>query len=339
MLSPTAPGQIRPTVNYNGVDLVKFLCAILVFMIHVPPFGDDPSGLQKYIQFGLHIYLCRLAVPFYFVCSGYFLFRKMPLYALDTNQIRDYCFKILRLLGIWTILLFAGKTVHLWYLQGTVIAVVILNLCLRLRLRLPMIWVMACGLYAIGLLGDSYYGLTAGWTDCFVIKLLSKGYGLFFHTTRNGVFMGFIFILMGATLAIHPAQLQPRTTLAGLVLSMLCLFVEAILLQYHKIPADHNMYIFLLPAVFFLFSLATGITLKNRPVYRHLRDIGTLLYFTHVMVDHCVGIAISVLGNTFGIDIRSFQFVLSLLFTLLLAICIESLSHRERFKWLRWLLS
>lgn len=333
MSSPSAVRQSRPTGSYNGVDLLKFVCAILVFVIHVPLFPGDS------FEFWFQNYLCRLAVPFYFVCSGYFLFRKMPLYEPDTDRIRDYCFKILRLLGIWTILLFAGNTVHLWYLRGTVIAVVMLGLCLRLRLRLPLIWAAACGLYAIGLLGDSYYGLTAGWTDSFVIKLFSKSYGLFFNTTRNGVFMGFIFILMGATLAAHPVGLRPRTALAGLVLSMLCLFAEVFLLQYHKIPADHNMYIFLLPAVFFLFCLATGITLKDRPIYRHLRNIGTLLYFTHVMVDHVVSIAVSVLGNTFGIDISAFQFMLSLFFSLLLAVCVETLSRRERYKWLRWLLS
>lgn len=339
MLSCSAARQHRSTGNYNGVDLLKFICAILVFMVHVPLFPGEPSELQDRIIFWIQNYICRLAVPFYFVCSGYFLFCKMPLYEVDTDRIRNYCFKILRLLGIWTVLLFAGKTVHLWYLRGTVIAIVMLSLCLQLRLRLPVVWALACVLFAIGLLGDSYYGLTADWSDHIVIKLISKSYGLFFNTTRNGVFMGFIFILMGATLATHPVSLSPRTALVGLALSMLCLFVEVFLLQSHNIPIDHNMYIFQLPAVFFLFSLAVGVALKDHPIYRQLRDIGTLLYFTHVMIDHFVSIAVSILGNTFGIDIRSFQFILSLLFSLLLAVCIESLSHREHFKWLRWLLS
>ena len=84
-------------VNYNGIDLCKFLCAIMVLIIHVPPFQGEISEGRGYINFFLQEYLCRLAVPFYFISSGFFLFRKMPVDQLDAEVIKGYCFKILRL--------------------------------------------------------------------------------------------------------------------------------------------------------------------------------------------------------------------------------------------------
>ena len=182
----------------NGIDLIEFICAFLIFTIHIPPFQEPLSGAEESVNFWLRNCLCRLAVPFYFVSSGFLLFRNTSFHAFDTDRIRNYCLKLLRLIGIWSILLANVEARHLWYLHATVVAVVLLSLCLRFRLRLPLIWAAACVLYAIGLLGDSYNGLTAIWADLSAFRFLSAGYSLFSHTTRNGIFMGFIFILMGA---------------------------------------------------------------------------------------------------------------------------------------------
>ena len=70
--------------NYNGVDLIKFICAFLVCMIHIPPLPtqtEDEVFLNKDI-FGMINTLiqggvCRIAVPFFFVAAGFFLFKKM----------------------------------------------------------------------------------------------------------------------------------------------------------------------------------------------------------------------------------------------------------------------
>ena len=184
--------------NYNGIDLIKFICAIMVFIIHIPPFQGETSPLMGYMNFGLQHFICRLAVPFYFVSSGFFLFRKMPLYEPNIEIIKDYCFKILRLLGIWTVLLFIGGAWHLWYLGAAVVAIILLSFCFHFRINLKYICAVAILLYIIGLLGDSYYGFAAPLADFTLFKYIFKGYEMAFSTTRNGVFMGFVFVLMGA---------------------------------------------------------------------------------------------------------------------------------------------
>ena len=330
---------IKESKNYNGIDLVKFLCAIMVFIIHIPPFQGEVSGLAKYVNFGLQHFVCRMAVPFYFVSSGFFLFKKTPHYKLDKGIVTSYCFKILRLLGTWHVLLFIGGTGHLWYLGATVIAVILLSLCFHFHIRLGHIYVIACALYVVGLLGDSYYGIIAPLENFRIINLVFKGYTLAFSTTRNGVFMGFIFVLMGATFSNCRIRLKKRTTLIGLVVSVLFLFAEVFLLKFNDIPVEYNMYLFLLPATFFLFSFAVSIELKDRPIYKQLRNIGMIVYFSHLLVNKVTAFTLSVVEKYCCIAVTQYQFVFSLLFTLMLAIFTEWLSRKNRFKWINWLIS
>lgn len=330
---------IKESKNYNCIDLVKFLCAIMVFIIHIPPFQGEVLGSAKYVNFGLQQFVCRVAVPFYFVSSGFFLFKKMSLYKLDKEIIISYCFKILRLLGTWHVFLFIGGTYHLWYLGATVIAIILLSLCFHFHIRLGYIYAIACVLYVIGLLGDSYYGMIASLENILIFNLVFKGYTLAFSTTRNGVFMGFIFVLMGATFSNCSIRIKPRTALIGLAVSVLCLFSEVFLLKYNDIPIDYNMYVFLLPTTFFLFLFAVTAELKDRPIYKHLRSIGMIVYFSHLLVNKVTSLALSVVEKYCCIAIAQYQFVLSLLFTLLFAIFTDWLSHKNGFKWVNWFIS
>ena len=310
----------------------------MVFIIHIPPFQGEVSEFAEYVNCALQQFACRVAVPFYFVSSGFFLFRKMSLSQLDKEIVKTYCFKILRLLGTWHVLLFIGDTGHLWYLGATVIAVILLSLCLHFRIKLGHIYVIAGVLYLIGLFGDSYYGIIAPLQNIAIFKLLIKGYSITFSTTRNGVFMGFIFVLMGATFANRKIMLRTRTALIGFVVSMLCLFAEVFLLKQNDIPIEYNMFVFLLPATFFLFSFSASIELKDRFIYKHLRNIGMVIYFSHLLVNELTFIAVSVVDWHCNTGLARYQFVLSLAFTLLLAIFIDWLSHKDQFKWINWVL-
>lgn len=323
--------------NLNGIDLVKFLCAFLVFMIHIPPLPQDSTGLTHLVYLGLRHGICRLAVPFYFVCSGYFLFRKMSADAPDAERIRNYCFKLLRLAGTWHILLFWGGTGHLLYLGATVIAVILVSLCCRFRIRTGFIWLLACALYAVGLLGDSYRTLLVPLESISVFKYLFKAYDFAFRTTRNGVFMGFIFVFLGAFLAHRGKMLQPRHAAIGFALSLVCLLGEAYLLAFQADLDGADMYISLVPAAYFLFCLACSMPLKNRSIYLHLRNIGMLVYFLHLLVAETVDLTFSVTVKYLHVDMQSHHFIVTLVGTLILAACVNWLSRKEKFRWINWL--
>ena len=82
--------------QFNGIDIFKFVCAILVCVIHIAPFPTDSSETSFYdfLNFGLQRCLCRIAVPYYFTAAGFLLFRKTNFRHLDGERIKNYCFKI-----------------------------------------------------------------------------------------------------------------------------------------------------------------------------------------------------------------------------------------------------
>jgi hypothetical protein len=99
------------------------------------------------------------------------------------------------------------------------------------------------------------------------------------------------------------------------------------------------MYISLVPAVYFLFSLAYSVPLKDRPIYRSLRTIYMLIYFLHLLVAGFVSLALSVVEKYMHIAVLDYYFIPVLTATLFLATCIQWLSRKEKFKWINWLLS
>ena len=327
--------------KFNGIDVVKFVCAFLVCIIHIKPFNVELLGIDKlsYLNFGLQKYFCRVAVPFYFTASGFLLFRKLDFSNLNISRIKNYCFKILRLLGTWTFLLFVGGSGQLWYLGALVLAIIILSVLIKKGI--PMRWIILISviLFLIGLLGDSYYGFIEPLKSFFIPKIFIVGYETVFSTTRNGVFFGLVFVLIGALFAQKRIVINNILAVVGLIISLIIMFFEVYLLRCYSHPKDYNMVLSLLPVIFFLFYLASHIELKNRPIYGSLRVIGILVFFTHKFVNYFVGLAIKIANNKMGINLTAFQFIITIFFTTILAVIIERLSKTNRFQWLKYLFS
>ena len=55
----------KTTRNYT-VDLFKFFAALLIIGIHTGPFSD----ISENVYFFVVNVFCRLAVPFFAICSG-----------------------------------------------------------------------------------------------------------------------------------------------------------------------------------------------------------------------------------------------------------------------------
>lgn len=82
-----------------SVDIAKFVCALLVVTIHTGPLASYSS----LANFELKDCIARVAVPFFFVASGYFLFRKMSEGNFDKGVALRYAARIFRLYVIWTV--------------------------------------------------------------------------------------------------------------------------------------------------------------------------------------------------------------------------------------------
>lgn len=320
--------KIRKTENIHGIDLMKFLCAGLVMAVHIYPFRDFPPALGTPLNFFLQSYLARLAVPFFFLCTGFFLFGKAGLAPSQGKPVLRTCLRLLRLGLLWR-LLCPAHCQHLWYLTAAAAAVGLTYLCGKLGMKIPHLCLLALVLYLIGLSGDAYRGLTKPLEQTAALGPLIRGYRETFRYTRNGIFMGFPFVLMGAVLARHPLKLSRKAEIVGLSAAMAGLFAEAALLHHFRIPFDSNMYLMLPAATLFLFCLARDLPLEDRPLWPRLRKLGVLVYCLHMPVFYLL--------KPIHPGLNPWLFPLTALACLALGSLILKLSQIRGLKWLRFL--
>lgn len=89
---------------YNAIDAAKFLCAIMIVMIHIAPLGENETF--HFANFIIKNWGGRTGVPFFFITSGYFLYRKTNYENFIWQPTKNYLLKILRLYILWTIIYF-----------------------------------------------------------------------------------------------------------------------------------------------------------------------------------------------------------------------------------------
>jgi serine/alanine racemase len=261
-------------LNYGGLDLLKFIVAILVIANHTGPLHAYNANADDLIS-GV---LTRIAVPIFFMTSGFFFFRKWTgEQAKDSKAWLGYMKKIgvLYLIAIllyiplnlytgyfnenFTIysffkdIVFDGTFYHLWYLPALVIGITISYFMYR-KMSLTTMLAIVSLLYVIGLFGDSYYGLIEGVKG---IRPIYDAMFFVFDYTRNGLFYAPIYIVLGAYAAKHPLQARRPIIYASLfLLSLGLMFAEAIMLKSMELPRHDSMYIFALTAAYFLFQWA-----------------------------------------------------------------------------------
>ena len=296
--------------NYNCIDLVKFLCSFLVIAIHIVPL----TSVHWILNFAVVNYVARLAVPFFFTVTGFLVFRKIDIKNIDYSVIYRHILKLLKLYIIWSLIyfpfalkdslgasfspkdivyalifwfrnfLFSGSYYHLWYLNGIIVALSMICIALKLKLKPHTILLTGLILYIIGLLGDSYYGLTKPLLMHPQIGFIFRIYKIIFSTTRNGIFDGFVFVSLGMVIAVVPRKMSLLKSILGFIISLLFLGVEVLVLFKFNLMLDSNMYIMLLPSVYFMLYAVLGINLKNNTVYKELRILSSLIYFIHILI-------------------------------------------------------
>ena len=208
---------------YGGIDRFRIVAAFLIVGIHTYPL----VSISEDLNFGMIHVFARIAVPFFLMVTGYFV--------LSRKSIAGFLKKTALLYAGATILylpvslyagsyadgnivvavakniMFDGTFYHLWYLPALMIGVLLIDALSR-RFSLHTIFGFTLGLYMLGLLGDSYYGITEK------IPLLKAVYDIAFHVfsyTRNGLFYAPVFLVMGAIMAKSEYQIKKQASLAA----------------------------------------------------------------------------------------------------------------------------
>lgn len=346
--------------EFPGIDIARLICSLLVVTIHVSPFGKSSAVVLP--NFFLQHYLARIAVPYFFIVSGFFLYRKTPLNQFSLAPTWTFLRRILRLYCLWCLLyfplklhrtltysthglaynifslvrdfLFTGGFDHLWYLNALMVAVVIVSLLLSKKVKPWQIFTLGLLLQIAGLLVQNWVGLIrplqttvpAAWQLLHLAKKV-------FVTTRNGLFEGVLYVSVGMLFAYCGFPLQKRQTGLGFLASMAFLLVEAGLSTDWGSGKVWDMYLFVLPADFFLFFLTAGVTMEPKPIYRSMRSFSSLLFYLHPMVVSVLDLIAEAAGYDFKATLLRFPVVL--LLTSALCILILKTSDKKEGRWLR----
>ncbi|MCD2493590.1 serine racemase VanT catalytic subunit [Lacrimispora sp. NSJ-141] len=294
---------------YSGIDGFRIAAALLVAAIHISPLAAW-NGTGDFI---LTRVVARVAVPFFFMTSGFFLakgterrmeklaaFTKATLrlylismiFYLPLNLYMGYFNTKLFLPEFLKDILFDGTLYHLWYFPAAIAGAWVSVLLIR-RIGCKKAFIAAVCLYAVGLLGDSYYGLSA---KAPILKTFYDNVFAVTDYTRNGIFYAPVFFVMGAWTAENEGRRSKRGGLSyflGFLLMLILMTSEGLILREFGLQRHDSMYILLIPCMYLLFRWLLFFRGRRREM---LRDMSMVIYIVHPMMIVVVRMAAKLLS-------------------------------------------
>ena len=307
---------MRQKKNYGAIDNFRFLAALLIVAIHTSPLASF-SGTADFLVtycFGRIAVPFFFMVTGFFVLAPYqkaaarsqagagapshrrlghspvwkgsssgkvwkFLRKTAVLYAAATAlyfPIRIYSKQLEgKGIGDWLKdIFFDGTFYHLWYLPAVLMGCLLLMGLMKTCSPL-MLSIASFALYLVGLLGDSYYGLVSQGK---FLKPVYEGIFSISAFTRNGIFFAPVFLWMGVVIANGKIRLPRSQALTGFLVSLAGMLGEGLFTYQMGWQKHNSMYLFLLPAMFFLFLWL--LSLEGEP-FALVRDCSMCIYIIH----------------------------------------------------------
>lgn len=271
-------------LQYQNLDLFRFLSSIIIIVLHARPFFT----VSYEIDMAINNIIGRICVPFFFFISGYFAAKQeqkkpdyirsyirsmIPVYLLWSavylpwslslaapyiqqvsgllctiglpTAIQNLLLLLLVPLAVIVALLNSGVYYHLWYFPALLLSMLVLRWWKR-KYSLRGLLTVSFVLLLFGAT-ETYYGFCGQ----FFQSLLHYYYAVFF-TTRNFLFFALFYVTLGYWMG---KQEQPASSLCflKLLLSIAALVGEGMLLQTTQ-RLDSNILLACVPLVYYLFS-------------------------------------------------------------------------------------
>lgn len=325
--------------TYNSIDLAKFFAAILVVAIHSRPFAGNELADYFFTSF------LRIAVPFFFVATGFFFFLK------EKPDIRRYTERLASLYVLWFIieiyfvyqrffvdydhslpiqlfnffrsLLFSNTWYASWFIMACIIAV---NIIYYLSRKLNNWWLLLVGFgaYLISLFCSSYSRVL----DLILNERFRYYHAAFsyFFMPANSFIVALVYIAIGKFIAEEMVRerkygISKPMNVGLLALVTLAGCAEVVLIRWSVLVND--AYLFLPFFTFFAFVLLLGVEVKHIPprVSKTLRSMSILIYILHALF-------VSVNPAMFGLESGMAMFGVTLLESVIGAYLIVKLSEK-----------
>ena len=299
--------------NYQNLDILKYLSAILIMILHLRPF----INFSDQLDLAFNNIITRICVPIFFIITGYFVAKKEK---NNENYIKDYIKKIIPLYLVWSLLYipaiigtiiqylpiineyltkinitlplliillvllfpvvilialcYTGIYYHLWYFPAIIFSLLVLEKWKK-KFKVKYLLVFSFILLLFGAT-ETYYGVL----PLSIKELLSYYYNIFF-TTRNFLFFGLFYVVLGYFMGTQE-KAYSKYCFVKLIISFFLLIFEAILLHDTN-RLNSNILLSCVPLTYYLFISAIYIT-NNIKLKFQFGNLSKYYYFIHPMI-------------------------------------------------------
>lgn len=309
----------------SSIDMFRLAAAVLVIVQHYCPFRD---GTPAAIWIGFY---CRIAVPFFFMISGYFSWKEDS--GLRSDYLKKHLVAVGKLLVISAVVIIAfnglmGRQIifqtedirwlilfnephfllghsHIWYILALIYVLAAGLVIEKLKLNKAAYWVAP--LLLLGNVILDYY--------LFGTELRKSCY------TRNWLLDGLPFFYIGQFIHRYEKNLRPltdqRRSLILPAVAAVCLGTEGALMLRFEQDVNRNMYFFLpMLSVSVLLALLSFPDLgRGSRLVSRARDVSLVMYVTHHMVAELLKLAARELWGIRLSRHPSLRFILIVIFS------------------------
>ncbi|MDD3049341.1 MAG: hypothetical protein PHQ89_05155 [Bacilli bacterium] len=332
--------------GYVLLDIMKIVCIGLLLCMYTELF----SSYNETIDFVFIQIFVKLAFPFLITYISFSFFKKIDFsLSLASQQNFNTFITGLAQIGksylLWTLIylplviikwikegftimslfaflrdvLFVGSYPHLWIFPALILAVFLVYYLIQ-RFTLSDLLVISFLFYLIGMLFNVYGSFLQGIP---LISNILKLYISIFATSINGLFFAFIFVLLGLKLSLKNIPLKTSPIIIKVILSASLYCLEVVVLKWLGYVNIHTqMYLFLVPFVYFLFMWL--MQYQGQVKSKYLSNFMSLIYLVHFY-----GIALFSSIEIFN-DHKLFYFIGIILFSCLVSWGILKAAEKQR---------
>ncbi|MCH5188898.1 MAG: acyltransferase [Oscillospiraceae bacterium] len=285
----------------TSIDMFRLAACALVIIQHYRLFNMNTAGA---LWSGFY---CRIAVPFFFMVSGYFSWKADP--AARSGYLKKQIVTIGKILAVSSVVLIVYNIIigykipfkpvyirylllynepkflfghaHMWYMLALIYVFAFGLLVEKLRLNKPA-YIAAPLVLAAGIILDFALFNMGGRRACF---------------TRNWIFDGLPFFYMGQFIHRHESKFLSVITkgrgILLLVLSAAAMWLEGTIMLRLGLSVSRTFFISLLPLSFSVFMLLLNFPDigKGTFIARYARDASMIVYIIHHMVEDGIKLA------------------------------------------------
>ena len=320
-----------------GIDLTKFIASILIFTMHCRVFS-------KFLLFEL---LARWGVPFFFICSAYFLFNKEK-----KGQFKEAVRKYIHRIGVlyivwmvynlpsiylsriylkdWSVLstwltfvrntLLSSTFIGSWYLLSSIFSAFFLYI-LSKKFKTKVVLGICFCFYILCVASSVYHNF---------FPSFSKIVATFFGFPLN-IFSGVFFFAIGKYIAENKRKVvnvftQKRALFCFVVFYLLYLLEIGVVRHYHLYTTSDFAFSSILVGLFiFLFCMQSKIHIKNSIV---LRKLSIIIFCAQGNVLSVNDFCLKTLGWT-----RMSSYLVAVCMMILICALVLYIQKRKHWKW------